>query len=334
MRRHRIVAGVLAWSLGLALPVFAVDRAKSALSMAKNATAAYEAGDHDRATQLYLDAWHSDPTTPAYVYGAARAQHVAGHLDVAEKYYREFLAAVGGHQPSPEDSRRAGQAQKYLEEIASGRIDAMIREADEHAKANRLALAAHLYADAAERRPGEPVLLYRAGRTYFQIGDKELARDYLARFVKLCAESTPERGQAQAYLADLAAKEQTLQKPAIGPQAVPGESLGRSTGWWLTGGGSVLALAGVGLYAWATVDRQSLDKDLGLVNGHVTGKITFDQAHERAASIAGRRNTGYSLLGVGVAVAGYGVWRLISHSERIAVTPGPVPAGMGVAWRF
>ena len=87
----------------VSLPALAVDKSKVAEAMAVQAGKAFETGDYARAADLYLNAWRTDANS-AFLYGAARSQHLAGRTDQAKDSYQQFLTAANA---DPERQKRA-----------------------------------------------------------------------------------------------------------------------------------------------------------------------------------------------------------------------------------
>lgn len=106
------VLGVVATlALAGAPPVWAIDAGRAGANMARRAAVAYESGEYKRAAQLYLDAYRTDPSQPAYLFGCARAEMVAGDTWAAEGHFEEFLAQPSG------DRGRSQKAEAYLAEL-------------------------------------------------------------------------------------------------------------------------------------------------------------------------------------------------------------------------
>jgi len=125
----------LAW-LSIALLLMAarpapnLGRDKVSASLAAKAAAAYAEGDFPRSAQLYLEAYSAKPDA-LFLYGAARAEQLAGELEAAEQHYRKFVETGAAVDPA-----RVETARQKLAEIRGARAEARAREAEAAEKAS------------------------------------------------------------------------------------------------------------------------------------------------------------------------------------------------------
>ncbi|MBI5607535.1 MAG: hypothetical protein HY902_01490 [Deltaproteobacteria bacterium] len=90
----------------------------TAQAIAAEACAAFDAGEFERAVDLYLAAYRADPAQVGMIYAAARAAHLAGQLDRADELYRQALQNPGLA------SDLAEQARQHLADLAARRDQA------------------------------------------------------------------------------------------------------------------------------------------------------------------------------------------------------------------
>ncbi len=350
---------------------WAMDVVKSAAAMAQQALKAYEGGDHARAAQLYASAWRTNPAESAYLYAAARAEHVGGAMEMADEHYRAYLALTG-----IPDALRA-KATAYLKEVALARAQTKAHAADQAVRAEDPGLAGPLYKAAFELCPERPEWLFKAAVCAQLTGDNTQAvagfRDYLKR----AAPDAPDRREAELRLSRLSGaaippRTDPEAKPAVvtpPPAAKPNEtppvatpsaavvkpaenapvvgvetpqpaqrpsSLARLWPWVATGGAVVLGVSALGLYLSQSADAAQLTKDLAVTDaaGHITG-VTPEDAKSRNSSIGTQKTVSAVLAGASVAAAGVAVWLWLRPvSSTAAVVPDPANNGVVLVGRF
>ncbi len=340
----------------------AVDKAKVAEGMAVQAGKAFEGGDYARAADLYLNAYRTDANS-AFLYGAARSQHLAGRLDQANELYQQFLTAANA------DPERQKRAREYLAEIERSKAVALAADA-EKAQRDDPKLAASLYQDAYKLAPMRPDLLFRAAVAEQQAGDLTAAQKDFEVYLAKAQANAPERTQAQARLESIRRKlnpqvtpelvappelkapvepkpeakpvappetksvvQPDLPRPPIGVEA-PAVAPSRWPGWAMVGLGGALAVGGLVVYLGAASANSQLQQDLTVTNdaGQISG-LTHEEAQSRAAAINTRMGVAAGLAGAGVAAAGVGTWLLVRTPARAAVVV-PQPGGALLVWRF
>ena len=105
----------------LAVPVdAAVPAAKKTEAAALSTVAMNKAteGKFGVAAEMFHAAFRADPETPGYLYSAARAEHKAGKLALAEAHYVEFL------RKAPADDPLVSKAKAYSAELVTARVEA------------------------------------------------------------------------------------------------------------------------------------------------------------------------------------------------------------------
>ena len=317
--------------------------------MARHAAAAYDAGDYLRAMQLYADAAQSDPTSPAYLYGAARAAHLAGDLDKAEAFYNRYLA-LGGDDPA-----RLAKARERLGEVRGLRADRRFADAAAAARSENWPLAAQLYLEAWQLAPDRVALLFQsavaAERAGLDADATARLRDYLDR----APVDAPDRAQARLRLDQKRANGPAkapgaarVAPPAVSPgptvqASAPGVGVAGAAGgisdraapaavgssrtlaWSVLAAGAAVGAAGGGVLAWAAWRRADLevelarDPDTQKIDG-----IAYDDAVRRAADIHTLRVRGGIVAATGVVGAAVGFWLLTRPApSAAAVTVAP-----------
>lgn len=348
----------------VAAPVAALDPVKAAENMARQAAAAFEQGDHQRAAQLYMQAYASDAATLDYVYGAARAEHVANKLDQAELHYEEYIKKGG-------KGTRLANANKYLLEVRSAKAEIKASDAERAVRMDNPLLAAQLFHSAFDMAPQRWDFLYRESMVREQAGQKPEAKALLARYLRDAPADAHDREEAKARFAVLdgkpAVKPAEVPKPAevakpqlvspvvvqppvaravaeplpaagiVSPRAEPPQDQGsaRALAWTTTAVGAAVALTGLGLAVWAQLDQSSLQKQLtpngaGLIDG-----ISYSEAQARVSANDNRRLAGEMLGGVGVLATATGAWLLWrAYPGDAHVTVAPTPSSLQLLVRF
>lgn len=339
-----LAAGIFAMSSASAL-----DRAKVAESLATQAAAAYAEGAFAKSAQLYSEAFNTQPD-PLFLYGAARSAQLAGRLELAEQYYSKFIELGAGA-----DSGRTATAKQRLEEIEIVRAEARAAEADASLKAASPAVAAQLFIEAWTRQKSRTEWLFKAGAAQQTAGNQDEARRLLTQYLAIAPANAPDRPQAVLRLAQLDPRGgaveagvkasdpgATAQKPLTGPASAPpaDQVTGfnhRALGWSLLGVGVAALAAGGGVYAWAVADRSSLDKALQPNQAGAIEGLSYDEARQRADSIATRKTVGLALAAAGIVSTGIGIWQLLDGAAtppRVTAAPWLSGPGATVAVNF
>ena len=331
---------ILAWSSAS----FAADKAKVAATMAQQAAKAYESGNYARSSELYLSAFRTQPDA-AFLYAAARSEHLAGHDAQAEDLYKRFVAAPGA---DPERVRKVGE---YLADLQQKRAVGIAADADKAAKDDPR-LSASLYLDAWHLAPARLQWLFLAAVAEQNAGELAKAKAQLQEYLSKAPADARERVQAEARLEAIARKldpavvskpQEPQKSPVIqkdaplrtsGPTPLivanaPSAPTDRTLAWTTTGTGAVMAVSGLGLFAVTLSTLNQFNKDTTPVAGRIL-TMTHTQAQDRAASINTRMGISAALGGLGLVGVGVGTWMLVRTPARIALSPN----GVDIAVQF
>ena len=334
------VVGVL---LGAPVSAWAVEPERAAATLARQAAQVDDAGDHKRAAELYAEAFQTDPTQPNYLYAAARAEMSAGQRALARAHFEQFL------QLADSGTDRADKARAYLADLRSGEVDGPMQEADHAAQAGRWKDAARLYYAVWDTANTRWTALFKAGVAAQEAEELERAEEWLAMYVQDAPKDVADRPEAESRLKRLRRDLRLAGGPGrameVPVTAREGGHSGRwVAGWVLVGTGLGLMVGGGALFGYAMGEETTLQRDLKLQDGLVTGNLTHAQAQERADAIGGRQTAGAALAGTGVAALGVGVVLILLEPEptkRTTSTPwrvGPLvaagTAGVQLGWRF
>ena len=295
----------------LCATVAEADSSKQAAGMANSAKNAYEAGDHQRAMDLFLQAWKIDKNQPAYIYSAARAAHIAKKLDLAEQYYREYLAQATA------DPRVAEKANDYLREIARERLDAKVAEGEDAERNKLFELAIRIYDDVLKSDPSRQSMQLFKGRALLRGGKLDEAEVALREYKSNAPGDAPGLKDADAYLAQIDESRRRAFNPANGladanvvagppPKPLPVNNI---VGWSLVGAGGIAGVVGVVQLARAIKARSDLDALVTPRNslGRIY-QVSYDDAAAQSASIASLRTQAAILGSAGLVTAAFGAW--------------------------
>lgn len=351
-----LLAVALASSAQAAEGAKGFDKVKAAAGMAQQASAAFESGDYARSADLYLSAYQSDANV-LYLYGAGRAEQLAGRQDAALGHLRTFLDA-----PDNTDAERKQRAQSLIDQILRAQADKRVAEGEAAEKAGDLKLAAQLWLEVARTVPSRVDLLYRAAVAYNQAGDLNAARAQLDAYLQKAPSDAPDRPQAmlrrEAILRKMhgetappvkstpvvpdrpkavepAGGSNPVMAPTLvkaGPAAV--EPRSNMAGWSLLIGGAALGVGGLGVYLATMGDISAYDRDIKPGASGKVAAISYATAQDRASSIQTRETIAWALGGVGIVGAGVGTYLLLRSDSAVTWTPGPAPLGTGLAYRF
>ena len=337
--------------LGLCLvtaPAHALDdrQKRAAAALADKAGKAFEAGEMQKAAQLYQEAWRNDPSQPNYLYGVARTEQSARDLDHAEQHFRQFIALTGA------DPARVQKAQGYLKELQGIRADDKTAEAEQAKGRSDHVLAASLYLDAHRLAPDRHALLVKAAMVEREAGDTKSAAAHLRQFLASAPADAPERATAKALLQQLEPtvapppppKPDLPKKNVAPPVAVPlvskvtspppAQPAWRKPAKW---GGVALGAAGVitaGVLAILASGQQATLDGKRVPDGRYDlDKISVADGQAQQRSINGKW-TGVAVAGgVGVAAGAFGAWLLWSEPAAKVVL-APTSDGFTLAGRF
>ncbi|MSP93030.1 MAG: hypothetical protein EXR79_14720 [Myxococcales bacterium] len=319
--------------------VWAVDPAKAAAAMAQKAAQAYEAGDHARAAQLYLEAARTDPKRPEYLYGAARSEQIAGLADKAEAHFKAFAAAPGG------DPAMVEKARARIDELRSAGADERGQSAEAALRRGDARLAAQLWVEAANLAPRRPVYRFRAGSALADAGMLDAARPHLERFVAEAPPDAPELPRARLLLEAPPPKpapvaEAPAPKPPAPMTVVPKSTAPSARTTWPAWAAASLGVAlggtGAALFLGALDDRRSLDTALSVRSdaGRITA-LSYREARDWGDDIAAAKTRASMLVGLGTAATSAGLgWLWWDRPAAALLVPGPSGARLAMAWTF
>ena len=338
-RQHRRVSLILILLLALTSTAgLALDKAKAAMASGLRAAKALEAGDHETAARLYLEAYRLTPEQTDFLYAAAREKLAVGDTQAAQELFQQYLALPG---TVPE---RAARAKTYLAEI---KANTKSREADSARQRGDGALAASLYQEAFALDPTRPDFLLRAGRAAQDVGQKTLAVECLKVFLEKAPPQNTDRAEAENRLKSLTAGTTVVEaKPPV-VTVVPNERSVVSTPAppnasvevrkpaerelaprWPTyatlGAGVGLVATGVVLGVLATKQGSDVDAACGTKDAAgVCVAPTQPQSwmHAQTASANVKTVAAWVTGGVGAAALGAGVWLWLSGPRTVAVAP-------------
>jgi tetratricopeptide (TPR) repeat protein len=294
----------------------------------------FDAGNFERAAELFLNIYQQDPSQPTALYNAARSAHLAGKLDRAEDLYSRYEALPAA------EAAKLEKIKGLRGEILVKRGEMRADEANAAERTGQYAVALQLWTDAVRFNPSRSAWWARAGRAAQLAGRVEDARSWYQRVLNEAAAAAPERADAQRWEAELppvaaaAAPSKVAETGIASGESAPTAVPSKLPGMALAGLGGAAVLAGGVVLLLAQGDQAELDSQLATrdASGGITG-ITKAKAVEEASRISSNYNLGWGLAGGGLVVAGIGTWWLLRNPQK---TVRLVPTGNGVqlAWSF
>ncbi len=330
------------------IPASAIDGQKAAVSMGAQAAKAYQNGDFARATEIYLNAWRTDPKTPGWLFGAARAAEAAGDREHAESHYKAFL-----EQPTA-DADRVAKAKQALTFLADARWREREQEADKQVKAGAAQTAAGTYLDLYRTRSDRHDVLFKAATASQEAGDLDAANAALQQYLERAGAGAPSATEAAARLkvvkAALARKQspQAAGETAENTEGVPAAQAvqapilvqadhPQSAGWTvmgIMGVGAAIGLGGLGVYLATLGDIDSYKQAMRHGADGKVFALSYAEADSRVSSIRTRETVAWALGGVGLATVGVGAWLALGSHHSVTLAPPPSGTGIGLAGRF
>ena len=331
------------------------------------AAKASESGDFPQAIAIYTEIWRADQK-PEHLFLLARAEDQANQPEQALQHYRAFLASPGNASDLVAKARvfadqidkkrledRVQQA--YVDAYQRGQIqDAQLRaaermreltrlqEADNAARVGDGKTAAKLYLAAYQAaRDRDDVILFKAAVAEQDAQQWQAAAGHLEEYVKRASPTAATYSEAVTRLEALhrrlgtagagAPPPKPVPKPAVVAE-IPKDADPAAIGWTLVKIGAAVALVGAGSYVWTRMQQNDVEALLHVgANGKIVD-ISRAEAADRVQTVNTHVVTSIVLGGVGVAAAGVGAYFILRSPKRVALTPGPAPAGVGLAWRF
>ena len=323
------VACMLAFALAT-LPAIALAAGPSKVvtALINAAQKEFDAGNFERAGQLFAEIYKQDSSQIAALYNAARGFHLGRKFVKAEELYRQLLAL-----PAIEAPLKA-KVEGQLVDIQNQRADVKVEEAVKAEEGGNFALAAQLWTDAVRLGGRKLPWVLRLARAKQLAGQKDAAlKDYDA-YLAETPEDDKGRVDAARWRAEIApATYDDVPVPKDAPVAKASlvEPPSRFPAYATLGGGVVLAAAGLGLYAATQGDMHAYDAKMAeSAGGKVTG-WSLQEANAERDRLNGRIYASWGLAGAGAVVAGVGAWLLVRSPETtVALTP----QGVLIAGRF
>ena len=164
-------------------------------AIARQAVAAFEAGDFARAAQLYRSAASQDATHLEYIFGAARSEHIGGRTLDAEVLYEQFLKDARHSDP-----KRVQKAKQYVAEIRAARGMTHAMEAETAFKSGDSSLAAQLWLDAFQLAPTRWEFLFQSAVAAKAAGRDADATSRIQSYLASAPSDAPDRAQAKLRL--------------------------------------------------------------------------------------------------------------------------------------
>lgn len=320
-----LVALALATSPTVAL---AAGPSKVVTALINAAQKEFDAGNFERAGQLFLEIFKQDATQIAALYNAARGFHLGRRFVKAEELYRQLLAL-----PSTEAPLKA-KVEGQLVDIQNQRADVKVEEAVKAEEAGNFALAVQLWGDAVRMGGRKLPWVLRMARAKQLAGQKDAALKEYDAYLAETPEDDKGRVDAARWRAEIApATYDDVPVPRDAPvvKAVVVEAPSRWPAYATLGGGVALAAAGLGLYVATQGDVSNYDAKMAASAGGMVTGWSLQEANAERDRINGRVYVSWGLAGVGAVVAGVGAWLLVrAPGATVAVTP----QGVLIAGRF
>ncbi len=359
--RARLWAGLLAAALATApCPAIAAGgKGKVVQALIAAAQKEFDAGNFERAGELFLEIYRQDPETRPALYNAARAYQLAGKIDKADELFKELLAI-------PDlDAGLKGKATTQLELLQQKRGERKADDADRAEKAGQYGVAAGLWGEAIKLVPTKVAWQLRLARALHLGGQPAQAIEAYDKYLAATPESSEDRAQVKAWRDELTRKPEPVKpdsepvKPEpIRPEPVkadpvkpepakpdpapdqpvkppvvvkPAPAPSRTVPLAVMGGGAALVVVGGVVLGLAASDDAALQQKFA-GSGPISG-ISHADAETEAARISRNYTIGWALTGVGVIGAGVGAWLWMSQPQaKVAVLPQP--GGLAFAARF
>jgi len=350
MRRLFFAIAMLA-VVALAIPPAhgQTDRQRQAAELAEVASEAFEAGDLDRAIEAYLEAFALVPD-PSFAFNLGVLYDDAGDLPRAYRYFSQYLDLF----PGAEDR---GEIEAYLEELLAdlrrGYTEVTVQATPREAEVWLMgASGEELLGEspvAAWIAPGSITIEVRADG-YVTVTERYngVAGVRVPIEIALELEQTSEQDPTTVTVV-----EDPTDIPTTPTETEPRTRSGggaNGAGIGLTAGGGALIAGGVVMMVMGRSAASNHNDLVATIGGPGDADFTPDDFANRAQDIddyASKASTFSTLgvvgLGVGVAVAGVGIYMLTrgGGDRQSAATPtswgvAPTPGGWsaGAMWRF
>ncbi|MSQ82596.1 MAG: hypothetical protein EXR77_06715 [Myxococcales bacterium] len=331
----------------------------------------FDAGNFERAGELFWEIWRHDPEARPILYNAARAFQLAGKIEKADELFGELLAITDL------DPVLKGKAQNQVEGLLVKRSELKADEAGRAEKASQYALAAGLWAEAIRLQPKKIAWVLRQARAYHLAGQLQLALATYDKYLTAAPATAEDRPQVQTWRDECVAKppvaiatpeppaperpgEKLPEKPVASPPDRPVDGYAAVTpsaavspapdvpkppvkappssdsglgAWLATGGGAAALVGGVVMLALATGDKADLAAKQKPGSDGKIRDITHAEATAESQRISRNLAIGWALSGVGAVGVAVGAW-LLSRPAAGAVAVVPTGDGVLISLRF
>ncbi len=197
-----LLAVATAWPT-VAVGADAPAASKTVAALLAAAQKQLDAGNFERAAELFVEIWRMDKTTVPALYNAARSFQLAGQLDKSERLFREMLALADL------DPQARAKAQTQLDAVLAKRAERRADEAASAESAGQYEAAVALWADALTLDPKRTEWLKRLGRAAHLGGKRPQALAAYDRYLKAPGLSPADRAQVEAWRGELTKTQQT-----------------------------------------------------------------------------------------------------------------------------
>jgi thioredoxin-like negative regulator of GroEL len=293
----------------------------------------FEAGQFERAGELFLQIWKQDSSQTSALYNAARSFHMAGKLDKAEELYRELLV------PGRADEAMNKKVSSFLADVRARRGEVKAEDAGRAEQAGDFALAAQLWADAVQMVPTKMAWLLRGARAEHLAGHLDAARKGYDRYLAEAPAEEPDRAPANRWRTELMARvEEGRARPtavvAARPNAKSPEPGAQVAGYVTAGLGVLTLIAGGVTLGLASRDDGALQNEFKNRNAQGwIGGMTYGEATSKANGIETRYQVGWVMTGTGAVAAAVGSWLVVRRPDS-NVSVAADGAGARLAIRF
>lgn len=265
------------------------------------------------AAQLFREAYRVDRAEWSYLFSAARCEQLGGDLKQAQQTYQRFLDIA------PTDHALRGRATSELAQVQQA-LRAREPKASEGAAPP---VAAPV--EPKEEEFAEPAVVTPAMR---QASVPPLGG----------VEPPPQPGSNPTAPGNEPARTPegaTRVRPPAAVTAAPASGLQRTLGWVGVGLGVAVGGAGGALFALASGDKRSLEREVNgsLDSGGKVTALTHETAQARKGEIEGRLQRWGIVAGVGAGLTAVGALLLATSPDQVQVEAGLCPGGgVRLAW--
>ncbi len=311
----------------------APTKSKVIVALVAGAQREFDAGNFERAADLFLEIYRQDTTQIAALYNAARANHLGGRWQRAEDLYAELLAT------GKIDEATTAKVKGFVQDVHGKRAEQKADEAKKAEGAGQFSAAAERWAEARQLLLARLDWLLRQARAEQLAGHKDVALSLFDQYLAGAPADAAERVDAVRWRAELVPP--TPAPPVVRSSrpevTIPAVSAGKATpilAYSVMGAGALALVAGGAILAVAKADDDALQGKFKKTNsvGYIDG-TTYSAAAAEVSRIEGQYTLGWALTGIGAVGAGVGTWLWLRGNEsKIAVLP--VGDGLQLVGRF